>query len=102
FDAQEFDISVELPAIASVIHAPWQVDLLVAKPRPVEVWLNLDSGMHRLGMSAAEVRRQHQRLASLPGVTVTTLMTHLACADMPQDPLSAQQIKACTQLANSL
>ncbi len=102
FDAEEFETAANLPAIASVIHAPWQVDLLVANPRPLEVWLNLDSGMHRLGMNADEVRRQYQRLSALPGVTVTTLMTHLACADMPQDPLSGRQITACTQLANSL
>jgi len=82
-----FDAS-ELPLIAghdlwTAVATPWQVDALAAfnSPRPLTVWLKLDSGMHRLGLDPGEYRAAHARLAALPQVAEIVLMTHLARAD---------------------
>ena len=46
----------------------------------------IDTGMNRLGLSQDEVRA-----GLLDGLAIETLMSHLACADEPGDPLTARQ-----------
>src|SRR5690606_10283045 len=96
FDKGELQEAAALGNIACVVHSPWQVELLATTPlaASVDIWLKLDSGMHRLGMVEAELRRQYQRLLTLPRVAVTHVMTHLACADKTEDELSQQQMAA--------
>ena len=83
-----FFSAAELPLIAEqgywpAVHQAWQVDaLLAARPaQPVNAWLKLDSGMHRLGFSADEAVAQWQRLAACPHVQGLHLITHFATAD---------------------
>jgi alanine racemase len=78
----------ELPLIAehglwTVVASPWQVQALAAfnSPRPLGVWLKMDSGMHRLGLEPEDFRGAWLRLRGLPQVGSITLMTHLARAD---------------------
>jgi alanine racemase len=78
----------ELPLIAehdlwTVVATPAQVQALAAfqSPRPLHVWLKLDSGMHRLGLSPEDFRAAWLRLHGLPQVASIVLMTHLARAD---------------------
>lgn len=78
-----------------VIHALRQIELLAACAASVQslrVWLKLDSGMHRLGLAPAEYLRALTRLMDLLGPRALTLMTHLACADEPNDPATAAQL----------
>jgi alanine racemase len=46
----------------------------------------VDTGMNRLGLSPAEATS-----GLLDGLTIDTLMSHLACADEPAHPLNARQ-----------
>ena len=78
----------ELPLIAqhnlwTVVHAPWQVQALERTPlsRPLDVWLKLDSGMHRVGLDAGDYRDAWQRLRALPHVGNIVKMSHFARAD---------------------
>ena len=81
------------------VHQAWQVDaLLAATPsQPINVWLKLDSGMHRLGFSPDEAVAQWQRLAACPHVTGLHLVTHFATADGADDAAQRQyqQQRAC-------
>lgn len=63
------------------VGSPWQVEALAAfdSPRPLTVWLKLDSGMHRLGLDVDSFRAAHARLSALPHVERVVLMTHGAC-----------------------
>ncbi len=63
--------------------SPWQLEAVAAfdSPRPLTVWLKLDSGMHRLGLDVDSFRAAHARLSALPQVERIVLMTHLARAD---------------------
>lgn len=67
----------------TAVASPWQVAALAAfnSPRPLRVWLKMDSGMHRLGLSPEDFREAWLRLRGLPQVASLTLMTHLARAD---------------------
>ncbi|HYG08223.1 MAG TPA: alanine racemase, partial [Stenotrophomonas sp.] len=72
----------ELPLIAehdlwTVVATPRQVQQLAAfnSPRPLGVWLKLDSGMHRLGLSPEDFRAAWLRLQGLPQVASIVLMT---------------------------
>ena len=75
-----------------VVHAPWQVELLGAwRGGPLEAWIKLDTGMHRLGLPAERAAWAWQRLQALPRVRVAGWMTHLACADeLDPKPTRAQ------------
>jgi len=61
--------------------------------RPVNVWLKVDTGMHRLGFAPDEVADVWQRLIACSAVARSPrLMTHLACADDFHSPATRQQI----------
>jgi alanine racemase len=53
--------------------------------------LHLDTGMARLGLDAAETARLIEDPSDLAALDVRYVMTHLACADEPQDPLNEWQ-----------
>lgn len=94
------------PLSLSVLHGLREADLPVALALPVRPVLNtpgmvarwkaaapgrpcdvmVDTGMNRLGLSPSEARSE-----ILSGVRVATLMSHLACADVPDDPMNRRQ-----------
>lgn len=61
--------------------------------------IQLDSGMNRLGMEADEW--QGLRDAALAG-PVTLLMSHLACADDPDHPQNAAQLRQFTRMTEGV
>lgn len=69
--------------LTSAIHCLEQLELLVRNGRfdtPISVCLKLNTGMNRLGFTAATLPRAWEILQQLPQVDVT-LMTHFADAD---------------------
>ena len=77
-----------------VVHATWQVEAIErARPaRPLQVWLKLDSGMHRVGLHPAEYRDAHARLLVSGKVDKIVLMSHFAQADELDCPRSEEQV----------
>nr|WP_299595298.1 alanine racemase [Sphingomonas bacterium] len=70
------------PVLNSVnMVARWKA---AAPGRPCDVMI--DTGMNRLGLSAAEAAS-----GLLDGLRIETLMSHLACADDPGDALNGRQ-----------
>ncbi len=51
--------------------------------------LHIDTGMSRLGLSPRELAAAPDALA---GVALRAVLSHLACADMPEEPLNAGQL----------
>ncbi len=82
FDARDL-AAVEALELTVVVHCIEQVALLESRrdPRTVPVYLKIDTGMHRLGLTAAGLAAARARLAALANVRVIALMTHLANAD---------------------
>lgn len=77
-----------------VVHHEAQLEMLEGTKLagPLHVWLKMNSGMNRAGFDADMLRAAWQRLANLPAIVSTTLMTHFARADEPHDDTTAVQI----------
>jgi alanine racemase len=60
---------------------------------PLAAALQADTGMARLGLSAAELARLDAEPARLDGIAPTLVMSHLAAAEDPADPLNALQLQ---------
>lgn len=80
----------------SVVHSDMQIAWLAADrdPRPINIWLKIDSGMHRLGFRAGRAAAVYRQLKALPGVADDiVLMTHFANSDVLDDDLTQQQVR---------
>lgn len=87
-----------------VVHHTSQITIINNAQQAVNVWLKIDTGMHRLGLSASE----HKECLSLFGtnslVKVACVMSHFACADEINHPMNKAQLKyfkALTTKANN-
>lgn len=85
-----------------VLHRQQQIDWLLSAnlPRPVGVWIKVDTGMHRLGFAPDQLDRLVEQLKSSANVQPgPVLCTHLACADDLASPMTEAQfnlIRACS------
>ena len=61
--------------------------------------VQLDSGMNRLGMEPAEWAALRD-IATQQGLTLA--MSHLACADEPDHPMNAQQLRVFNEVTAGL
>jgi alanine racemase len=61
--------------------------------------IQLDSGMNRLGMEPAEWAAVAEFVLE---ARPTLLMSHLACADEPEHPMNAAQLKAFSEMTEGL
>ena len=79
-----------------VIHDRWQLELLASLPadQPLAVWFKLDSGMHRLGFPLAEAGALLKAALAQPQWRLQGWITHLACADDLDSPMTQAQIDA--------
>jgi alanine racemase len=78
-----------------VVHTAEQVDLLRAAPAGAsfKIWLKLDTGMNRLGFKGPAFDAALAALSELRAVQLpVNLFTHLASADAPEDPSTADQL----------
>jgi alanine racemase len=64
--------------------------------------LQIDTGMNRLGLSAADVERLANQPDLLDGIEIELVLTHLACADEPEHPLNCEQLHAFERLKRRL
>ncbi|MBQ0720880.1 MAG: alanine racemase [Gammaproteobacteria bacterium] len=80
--------------LGTVIHSVEQLQILLdtTLPRPVDVWLKLDTGMHRLGFTVDAFCRAAERLRAAEQVGNLTFISHLACADDPPAPQNQRQL----------
>ena len=73
-----------------------------AARRPLPALLHVDTGMNRLGLPMAELDVLAADPARLAGIQLLYVMTHLAAAEVPNDPQNARQraafAAACARL----
>lgn len=85
-----------------VVHHPSQIELLEQAPAGVgvEAWLEVDTGMHRLGIPPERVEQAFRRLQRCVAVRAPLrVMTHLAEADEPYKAATRAQLarmRECT------
>ena len=88
-----------------VVHQPLQIELLerFRGPRPLPLWLKVDTGMNRLGFRPEEFRAAWQRLRALqPAPLQLRVLTHLACADEADGATTADQLERLRPLVAGL
>jgi alanine racemase len=78
-----------------VVHHPAQGKWLEESSisQPLDVWIKVDSGMHRLGVPKDDFAGLFHRLAGLSAVGTIRAMTHFADADDQGSHYTAQQLK---------
>ena len=108
----------EIPLIVEhqlwiTVHCDEQIKALAETPTNsrLHVFLKLDSGMHRLGIAPENYVSAYKYLSSLPQIEQVILMSHFACADELENPMTTQQLQlfqetiseidASTSLSNS-
>lgn len=92
--------AIELPEIVAndlwiVVHAQWQIDILLEAKlaKPLHVWLKMDTGMHRVGLSPNEYGPAYARLKKHKKVEKIVMMTHFSNADNLSSNHTLQQIE---------
>lgn len=67
---------------------------VATRPRvqPWRVHLKIDTGMHRVGAHPADALQVARRIVGTPGLALGGTFTHLAVADEPQRPETAEQL----------
>jgi len=103
FDAAELPLIVEHD-LWTVVATPWQLEAVEAfkTDATLRIWLKLDSGMHRLGLSPEEFRDAHARLEALPNVGPLVLMSHLARADELDSNRTREQLEVFNRAIDGL
>ena len=78
-----------------VIHHISQLEMLERSQRaqPLDVWLKIDTGMHRLGFAPDQVAAISERLKKLPLLGSLRYMSHFACADEVENPVTKLQLE---------
>ena len=82
FEASELAL-IDQHQLWCVVHSLWQLDAIeqARLSRPLQVWLKLDSGMHRVGLFPEQYQAAYQRLQASGKVDKIVLMSHFARAD---------------------
>jgi len=81
--------------LTPTVATPAGVDALAAQRHPdLAVHLKIDTGMHRVGVAPAAAAALAGRITGLaPWLRLTGVSTHLAVADEPDDPFTAEQLR---------
>lgn len=102
-NAEEFDDAVAMSA-EIVVHHPHQMQLLQQRKAeiPGNLWLKIDSGMHRLGFPIQDAEAVHAQLCQHKNGHEIILMSHFACADDPENPFTEKQMRVFDSAVHSL
>lgn len=81
-----------------VLHSDQQLAWLERAPSAPAFWLKVNSGMNRLGFFPENLSDVVGRLSRLEAFSrFSGFVTHFACADDPQSPMTAQQTERFKQ-----
>ena len=77
------------------VHSLEQIEQIAEAEliQPLNIWLKMDSGMHRLGVHPDDYQPAYQRLKALDNVADVVLMTHFSSADELDKSVTAEQIE---------
>lgn len=94
----------DLPVIAvnniqTVVHSREQLQALqeAKLPNPINVWLKIDTGMHRLGVDLDQVDMFYQALKNSPNVNDIGFVSHFSRADELSSDYTALQLERFLQ-----
>ncbi len=94
--------------LSTVVHQRTQLDLLLAMSSEqdvsaaLDVWIKVDTGMHRLGISIDELDAYFGQLRNCSNVNNVFVMSHFANADDIADPLNNIQLERLVNVTNDI
>jgi alanine racemase len=94
---REAAVTVAL-GITPVVYTETGIDALAkavadsGRAAPLDVHLKVDTGMHRVGCRVEDAVERATQVATRDELTLTGVCTHLAVADTPADPYTAEQL----------
>lgn len=91
-EAMQAAVSQNIMPLVHSVDSLKRAAACASPQKPVRVVIKQDSGMTRLGFRLEELPALRELLHSLPQVDACMLLSHLACADVPEkhDSVSAQ------------
>lgn len=94
FESLEVQLAQQL-RLDIVVQNSQQLSAVLAAPigPPLNIWLKLDTGMHRLGFTSDELRSAHAVLRDSQHCSELNLISHFACADERGHELTEQQLE---------
>jgi len=103
FESHELPL-VEEYKLITLLQNSEQVDMLLTykAQQPLDIWMKIDSGMHRLGFSPNVFLREYARVKNHALINKIVLATHFSCADNPENPYTLSQITRFKQIINGL
>jgi len=84
-----------------VVHHSSQIPIINNSSKALSVWLKIETGMHRLGLSAAEYQHCLTDFKANALISIECVMSHFACADEFENPINQRQLKVFEQLTNN-
>ncbi|AYQ56444.1 Alanine racemase [Bathymodiolus thermophilus thioautotrophic gill symbiont] len=100
YTSEELQQAIDLKC-QIVIHHPAQIVLINHNTQALGIWLKIDTGMHRLGLSHDEYRQCLPDFESNALITIKGVMSHFACADELNHPMNLLQLKTFKQLTDN-
>lgn len=94
FDAAQLQSAAE-QRLWLVVHHEEQLRMIETADLPpacLQVWLKIDSGMHRAGIAPPQAAACHARLQACRAVAQIVLMSHFAQADEPDCDATPRQL----------
>ncbi len=90
--------------IETVVHCLSQLEMLeqAQLEKPLNIWIKLDTGMHRLGFRPENVEEAIARLSACSSVaSPLNFISHFGCADEKNNPLTIEQINLFSSLTEN-
>lgn len=103
FDSAEW-LEASQQNFSGVIHNRNQLETFLNLPlfNPMDIWLKLDSGMHRLGFDQEDYLQAYEQLSQSRNCASITLMSHFACSEELDNPFNDQQLKTFNKATSNL
>ncbi len=90
------------PTLYSLPGVRSAADAAAGSPRPWSVHLKVDTGMHRVGALPDHAPKVAAAIAAAPGLEHAGTFTHLALADEPDRPGTAEQLARFDRVLDAL
>ncbi|SFV86994.1 Alanine racemase [hydrothermal vent metagenome] len=96
FSDEELQQAIELNC-QIVVHHSLQIALINNTAHRLNVWVKIDTGMHRLGLLAGEYQQCLTSFKSNSLINIECIMSHFACADELDNPMNQAQLQIFEQ-----
>ncbi len=84
-----------------VVHHKSQISIVNNSSEQVNVWIKIDTGMHRLGLSASEYNECLTLLELNSLINIECVMSHFACADEIDNTMNKSQLNKFNELTSA-